>query len=55
MYKKELDEALFQHDFSYGDFKDLNRRTAADKCYVIRHLMLLKFQNIMDIRVDLLQ
>ena len=29
--KKELDEACFQHDMSYGDFKDLTRRTASDK------------------------
>ena len=26
-----LDKACFQHDMAYGDFKDLARRTAADK------------------------
>ena len=31
IYQKELDRDGFQHDFSYGDFKDLNRRTIADK------------------------
>ena len=31
IYKKELDEACFQHDMRYGDFKDLARRTASDK------------------------
>ena len=31
IYKNELDEACFQHDMAYGDFKDLARRTAADK------------------------
>ena len=31
IYQNELDNACFQHDMTYGDFKDLNRRTAADK------------------------
>ena len=31
IYKNELDKACFQHDMAYGDFKDLARRTAADK------------------------
>ena len=31
IYQNELDKACFQHDVAYGDFKDLNRRTAADK------------------------
>ena len=25
-----MDKACFQNDMAYGDFKDLNRRTAAD-------------------------
>ena len=29
----ELDKACFQHDMAYGDFKDLNRRTFADKVF----------------------
>ena len=29
--ENELDKGSFQHDMAYGDFKDLNRRTAADK------------------------
>ena len=29
--KNELDKACFQHDMAYGDFKDLIKRTAADK------------------------
>ena len=40
---------------AYGDFKDLNRRKFADKVLVIKHLILLKIQNVMDINVDLLQ
>ena len=31
IYKNELDRAYFQHDMAYGDFKDLKKRTAADK------------------------
>ena len=34
IYKNELDKTCFQHDMAYmayGDFKDLAKRTAADK------------------------
>ena len=31
IYKNELDKACFQHDMTYEDFKDLAKRTAADK------------------------
>ena len=31
IYRTELDKACFQHDLAYGDFKDLAKRTAADK------------------------
>ena len=40
---------------AYGDFKDLNRKTVADKYYLIKHLILPKIQNMMDINVGLLQ
>ena len=30
-YIYELDIVCFQHDIAYGDFKNLPRRTAADK------------------------
>ena len=30
-YQNESDVVCFQHDTVYGDFKDLNRRTYADK------------------------
>ena len=37
-----------------GEFKDLNRRTAADK--VLRnHLILIKIRHMMDIKTDLIQ
>ena len=31
IYQNELDKASFQHYMAYGDFKDLNRKTFADK------------------------
>ena len=31
IYQNELDKVCFQDDMTYGNFKDLNRRTAADK------------------------
>ena len=31
IYQNELDKACFQHGMAYRDFKDLNRRTTADK------------------------
>ena len=33
IYQNELDEAFFQHGMAYGHFKDLTRRTAADKVF----------------------
>ena len=40
---------------AYGDFKDLARRTAADKMLSVKHLILLKIQDKMDIKAELLQ
>ena len=31
IHRNKFYEACFQHEMAYGDFKDLNRRTAADK------------------------
>ena len=31
IYQNELDKGCFQHDMTYGDFKDLPRRAASDK------------------------
>ena len=55
IYQNKLDKACFQHEMAYGDFKVLTRRTASDKICMIKHLILLKSQNIMDINMDLLQ
>lgn len=42
IYKNDLDEACFQQDMAYGDYKDLPRRTKSDlvlsdKAYKIAH------------------
>ena len=37
-----------------GEFKDLNRRTAADKV-LHNHLILIKIRHMMDIKTDLIQ
>ena len=56
IYQYELDKACFQHDLAYTDFKDLTRRTAADKVLSDKVFkILLKIQNMMDTNVDLLQ
>ena len=31
IYQNELDKPCFQHNMTYGDFDDLNRRTFSDK------------------------
>ena len=46
IYQNELDKACFQYYIAYGEFKDLNRRTAVDKGFR---------QNMMNINVNLLQ
>ena len=55
VYQNELHKTCFQHYMAYGDFKDLIRRTASDKYCMIKHLILLKIRNMMDMNVDLLQ
>ena len=51
IYQNELDKAWFQHDLTYGDFEDLNRRTIADK--VLRDKA-FSIANMMDVNTDLL-
>ena len=40
---------------AYEDLKDLTRKTVSKKYCVITHLILLKIQNMMDIKEALLQ
>ena len=55
IYQNKLDKTCFQHDVAYGDFKHLPGRTASDKVHVIKHLIMLKIQNMMDIKEVLFQ
>ena len=55
IYLNELDKACFQHDMTYGDFKDLTRRTASDKILPNKTFTLLKIRNMMGINVKWLQ
>ena len=55
IYLNELDEACFQDDMAYGDFKNLNRRTAADKVIRDKAFDIAKVRNMMVINVELLQ
>ena len=49
-----LDRTWFQQEKAYGEFKDLPKRTAADRVLRVKHLILLKILNIMGINADLL-
>ena len=53
--KQTIDKACFQHDTACGDFKDLPEKRLLIKYYIIKHLILLKIQNMMDIKEVLLQ
>ena len=52
IYMIELDKACFTHDAAYSNSKDLTKRTVADKILKIKHLILLKIQNMMGIKED---
>ena len=52
--QSELDNSCFQHDMAYSDFKDLLRRTAADKVIRDKVFNIPKNQNMMDINANLL-
>ena len=47
IYQNGLDKECFQYDTAYGDLEDLTRRTAS-KYYLIKHLILLRIQNMID-------
>ena len=54
-YQNELDKACFRHGMAYGNFKDLPEEQLLTKYCLIKHLVLLKIQNMMDIEEVLLQ
>ena len=55
IHQNKLDEACFQDDMGYGDFKDLNRTIAVDKVLRVKHLTLPNIRNMMDINLVILQ
>ena len=54
VYRNELDKTCFQHDMTFGDFKDLSKKKKRFlvKYYVMRGSKLLVSQSMMDINVD---
>ena len=55
-YQNELDETWFQYDMTFGDLKNLTRRTASDKILQDKtFIILLKIRNMIDIEGVLLQ
>ena len=53
IYQNESDKSCFQHDMAYGKYKDLEKRTQADKFFKKTKLLQLQtFQNMMDIKED---
>ena len=52
IYKNELDKACFQHDMIYliEILKIYQGKQLQIKYYVIKHLILLKIQNMMNIK-----
>ena len=53
--QKKLDKGCFLHDMADGDFKDLNRRTAANKVLLHKAFNFTEIQKMVDINMDLLQ
>ena len=49
-----LIKLVFNMIWLVEDFKDLARRTVSDKDLSVKHLILLKVLNMMDIKEDLL-
>ena len=50
IFKNELDKACFQHDMANGDFRDLPKEHLLIKFLKIKHLILLKIPNMMNIK-----
>ena len=55
IYQNELDKACFQHDMTYGNFKDLTRRTPSDKILRDKAFNITKNLKYDGYNVDLLQ
>ena len=46
IHQSDLDKACLQHDKAYEDFKDLSRKQFPIKYCWVKHLVLLKIQNM---------
>ena len=55
IYQNELHKVCFQHDVAYGDFKNLNRRTAAYKVLSDKAFNIAKNPKYDGCQLDLLQ
>ena len=55
IYQIELDKACFQHNIAYGGLKIYLRNQLLTKYYMIKHLILLKIQNMLNIKEILRQ
>ena len=55
IYQKELDNDCFQHGTTYGDFKELPRRTTSYKFLHDKAFNIVKSPYMMDINADLFQ
>ena len=55
IYRNELDKACFQHDMTYGYFKELLKITTSDTVLPDEAFDIAKYQNMMDIKEVLLQ
>ena len=51
VYVDKLDKACFQHEMTYGDFKDFPRGTASSKVLLDKAFNFAKIWNMMDIKV----
>ena len=54
IYQNKLDKSCFQHNMVYSDFKDLNRRTTADKVLHDKVFNIAKIPKYDGYHVDLL-
>ena len=55
IYQNELDKASFQNTIAYGDFKDLSRKQLLIEYCMMKHLILLKIKNMMNVNLYFLQ
>ena len=55
IYQKKLDKACFQHDMAYGNFKDLNKRTASDQVLCDIAFNIAENPKYDDVNLDLLE